>query len=153
MRRAFGLTAHFQTYFTFFPYSFEHFFLFSPYFCFNHYGNTGSHCVLLKHYSVDFLWWFDRKICRLFSFFSMVIKKEKLVKWQELKTALCNLTKKCFHWILSACSSGLGFRSNLQMNLEAKSMHGSSWKKKSIVSEFTLFFVLFTVNGLVWLVC
>ena len=39
----------------------------------------------------------------------------------------------------------------LQINLEAKSMHGSSWKKDSIISKFALFFagqVLFTVNGL-----
>ena len=39
----------------------------------------------------------------------------------------------------------------LQINLEAKSMYGSSWKKDSIISKFALFFagqVLFTVNGL-----
>ena len=44
-------------------------------------------------------------------------------------------------------------RKHLQINLEAKSMHGSSWKKDSIISEFALFFagqVLFTVNGLNW---
>ena len=44
-------------------------------------------------------------------------------------------------------------KSNLQVHLEAKSMHGSSWKKNSIVSVFILVFagqVLFTVNGLNW---
>ena len=75
--------------------------------------------------------------------------EKKVVKWQKFKTALCDLTeKKCFCWILSACSSGLRF----QINLEANSMHGCS-KKNSIVSEFTLFFaeqVLFTENGLNW---
>ena len=49
----------------------------------------------------------------------------------------CQMTEiqNCFCWILSACSSRLRF----QINLEAKSMHGSSWKK-SVVSELTLFF-------------
>ena len=41
----------------------------------------------------------------------------------------------------------------LQINLEAKSMHGSFWKKDFIISKFALFFagqVLFTVNGLLY---
>ena len=110
-----------------------------------------SHCVLLKHYySVDFPWWFDRKI----SFFSLLSKtwkleKEKLSNDRNSKLHFVIWQKNCFCWILSACSSGLRFH----INLEAKSMHGSSWKKKSIISEFTLFFagqVLFTVNGLNW---
>ena len=57
-----------------------------------------AHCVLLKHYySVDFPWWFDRKI----SFFSLLSKtadnmmiRKKIVKWQKFKTALCDLTNK-----------------------------------------------------------
>ena len=59
--------------------------------CFNHL-TTKTHCVLLEHYySVDFPWRFDRKI----SFFSLLSKTaEKLVKWQKVKTGLCDLMKK-----------------------------------------------------------
>ena len=112
-----------------------------------------AHCVLLKHYySVDFPWWFERKICRDFFHFTVWWSKRKnLSNDRNSKLHFAIWQKKCFSWILSACSSGLRFCKNLQINLEAKSMHGSSWKKNSIVSEFTLFFagqVLFTVNGL-----
>jgi len=56
-------------------------------------GNT--HCVLLKHYySVDFPWWFDRKI----SFFSLLRKTWKLEKkscqMTICKSAICDLTEK-----------------------------------------------------------
>ena len=55
---------------------------------------TSSKYVHLElYYSVDFPWWFDRKICRHFSFQA---SNKKLVKWQKFKTALCNLTKKQF---------------------------------------------------------
>ena len=46
------------------------------------------------------------------------------------------------------------FDANLQIDLEAKRMDGSSWNKKSIISVFILFFadqVEFTVNGLLLL--
>ena len=111
--------------------------------------SRGPHCILLKqYYSVDFPWWFDRKT----SFFSLLSKTWKLEKKSCQMTEIQNCTlwfdrKNCFCWILSACSSGLRFH----INLEAKSMHGSSWKKNSIVSVFILVFagqVLFTVNGL-----
>ena len=75
-----------------------------------------------------------------------LVSLAKLVKWQKCKSALCHLTEKLL-------VSNFIVQPNLQINLEAKSMHGSSWKKNSIVSEFTLFFaeqVLFTVNGLNW---
>jgi len=55
---------------------------------------SSSHYVHLElYYSVDFPWWFDRKICRHFSFQA---SNKKLVKWQKFKTALCNLTKKLY---------------------------------------------------------
>ena len=90
--------------------------------------NIGAHCVLLEHYySVDFPWWFDRKISFLSkSADNMMIGKKKLLNDRNTKLHFAIWQKKtCFCWILSACSSGLRF----QINLEAKSMHGSSWKK------------------------
>ena len=87
-----------------------------------------------------------------FSFYSMVIEKKKLVKWQKFKTALCNLTKNGFRWISSACSSELRCCTNLQIHLDAKSMDRSSWKK-CILTKFTIFFArqdFFTMNGHNW---
>ena len=100
--------------------------------------STIPHCVLLEHYySVDFPWWFDRKI----SFFSILNKtNEKLVKWQEFKAAFCDLTRKLLPSNFDRVQSGLRFDTNLQIDLEAKRMDGSSWNKNSIISVFTLFF-------------
>ena len=99
-----------------------------------------THCVLLKHYySVDFPWWFDRKI----SFFSLL---SKTCEMAECKATLCDLTEKLF-------VSNFIRWPNLQIILEVKSMDESSWKKNSIISVFILVFagqVLFTVNGLNW---
>jgi hypothetical protein len=81
------------------------------------------------------------------------LKKKNLSNDRNSKLHFVIWQKNCFSWILSACSSGLRFSKNLQINLEA--MHGSSWNFFSIISEFTLFFagqVLFTVNGLLWLI-
>ena len=43
----------------------------------------------------------QKSLQRLFSFYSMVIQKKKLVKWQKFKTALCDLTEKLllFHFV------------------------------------------------------
>ena len=61
-----------------------------------HFPAPTTHCVVLKHYySVDFPWWFDRKI----GFFSFL---RKVVKWQTLKAALCYLTKKLVSLVFSA---------------------------------------------------
>ena len=61
---------------------------------------TSPHCVLLEHYnSVDFPWWFDRKISFLVSLAKPLITwwlEKKVVKWQKFKTSLCNLTEKLF---------------------------------------------------------
>ena len=104
------------------------------------YSKTNAHCVLLKHYySVDFPWWFDRKI----SFFSLL---SKTCEMAECKATLCDLTEKLF-------VSNFIRWPNLQIILEVKSMNESSWKKNSIISVFILVFagqVLFTVNGLNW---
>jgi hypothetical protein len=54
---------------------------------FNNYIDNMTHCVLLKHYySVEFPWWFDRKI----SFFS------KTCEMAKCKATLCDLTEKLF---------------------------------------------------------
>ena len=88
------------------------------------------HCGLLEHYySVDFLWWFDRKI----SSFGLLSKTDKkLVKWQNVNPALCHLIEK------SAYVKFYQFP-NLQIDLEAKGMDGFYWKRNSIISVFTLF--------------
>ena len=134
----------------------QHLFLFFPkylYFkrhslCSKYCAYYISHWVLLKHYySVDFPWWFDRKLVSLVSSAKLGNWKKKLSNDRNSKLHFVIWQKNCFCWILSACSSGLRFH----INLEAKSMHGSSWKKNSIISVFILVFagqVLFTVNGL-----
>jgi len=72
---------------------------------------TSSHYVHLElYYSVDFPWWFDRKICRHFSFQA---SNKKLVKWQKFKTALCNLTKKPFRRISYLYKSTLVLKKKL----------------------------------------
>ena len=66
---------------------------------------ANAHCVLLEHYySMDFTWWFDRKI----SFFSIPSKTaKKFVNWQQFKAALCDLTEKnCFRRIKPSNWSG-----------------------------------------------
>ena len=57
------------------------------------------HCVLFKHYSVDFPWWFDRKT----SIFSLLSKTWKLKKKSCQMTEIQNCTlwfdrKNCFCW-------------------------------------------------------
>ena len=54
-------------------------------------SSCAAHCGLLKYYcSVDFIWWFDRKI----SFFSLVIKNslndriQNCILWFDKKTLL-----------------------------------------------------------------
>ena len=93
-----------------------------------------AHYVLLEHnYSVDFPWWFDRKIT-FFSLLSKTIDKIKLVKWQRFKTALCNLTKNCLRWILSALSLDWDlaqiFKSIWKPN---------AWKKLYYISFYSIF--------------
>ena len=89
----------------------------------------------------------QKNLQRLFSFYSMVIQKKKLVKWQKFKTALCDLTKKLL--LLNIV--------RVQFWTEISNQSGSqihAWillKKNSIISVFILVFagqVLFTVNGL-----
>ena len=58
------------------------------------------HTVLLKHYySVDFPWWFDRKI--FFSFYSKS-KWKNLSNDRNSKLHFAIWQKNCFRWILSA---------------------------------------------------
>ena len=102
---------------------------------------TFTHCVLLKHYySVDYPWWFDRKICRGFFHFTIWwLKRKNLSNDRNSKLHFAIWQINCFRWILSACSSGLRFCTNLQINLEAKSMHGSSWKKNLLYQNLLYF--------------
>ena len=65
------------------------------------------------------------------------VSKYILTSFSILELITCKLCKDC----------------SVQINLEAKSMHESSWKKDSIISVFILVFagqVLFTMNGLNW---
>ena len=89
-----------------------------------------AHYILLKHYySVDFPWWFDRKICRLFFHFTVWWSKRKnLLNDRNSKLHFVIWPKNCFHRISSVCSSGLRFYTNLQTNLDANSMDGFSLK-------------------------
>ena len=98
--------------------------------CFNHL-TTKTHCVLLEHYySVDFPWWFDRKI----SFLSktadnMMIRKKKLLNdrnsklhfviWRKKAASIESKSKTIFsvksswevHWIIM-------FQKDLVWNLQ-----------------------------------
>ena len=56
----------------------------------------------------------------------IMVKKKNLLKWQKIETALCDLTKKLLPSYFVSGQSGLRFATNLQINLEAKSMDGSS---------------------------
>ena len=86
------------------------------------------------------------KFAETFSLHSMVIEKKKLVKWQKFKTALCDLTKK----LLPSNFFSTQFWTEI-LHKSGCQIHGWILLKKSITSEFTLFFaVLFTVNGLNW---
>ena len=90
---------------------------------FNNYIDNMTHCVLLKHYySVEFPWWFDRKI----SFFS------KTCEMAKCKATLCDLTEKLF-------VSNFIRWPNLQIILEVKSMDESSWKKIYYISFYSSF--------------
>ena len=115
------------------------------------------------------LW--NKVFCRMFGLIVMLIMTLSghpwlIIRWWSKRKTLSNdrnsklhiviWQKNCFSWILSACSSGLRFSKNLQINLEAKSMHGSSWNFFSIISVFILVCagqVLFSVNGLNWSQC
>ena len=58
-----------------------------------------AHCIRPEHYcSVDFPWWFDRKI----SFFSVLAKKSWNDKYSKLQSAIWR--KNCFRRILSESS-------------------------------------------------
>ena len=57
-----------------------------------------------------------------------LVSSVKLVKWQECKTALCDLTEK----LLASNFIGLP---NLQIILKSKSMDESSWKFHTITNQ------------------
>ena len=58
-------------------------------------------------------------------FLAHIMMTKKLVKRQKFKTALCDLTKK----LLPSILSGVRFGRRLWIDLEAKRMDESSWKK------------------------
>ena len=105
---------------------------------------ANTHCVCLEHYySVDFPWWFDRKIS-FFSFlcktaYNMMIGKKNVVKWQKFKTTLCDLTEKLFQLAGLDWDFKSIWKPNLLIILEVKSMHGCSWKKIYCISFYSSF--------------
>ena len=104
---------------------------------------TSSHYVHLElYYSVDFPWWFDRKICRHFSFQA---SNKKLVKWQKFKTALCNLTKKPFRRISYLYKSTLVLKkklSALQFNVPIQD--GSIGEASAADISYYYYYILLT---------
>ena len=65
--------------------------------------------------------------------------EKKITKWQKIKTALCDLTKKLLPSNFVSRQSGLRFATNLQI-------HGWILLKKNLLYQLLLYF--FTVNGL-----
>ena len=106
---------------------------------------TITHCVLLTHYySVDFPWWFDRKIILPKPPMKWWGWKRKFCQMAKVKTAFCDLTEKLL------VSNFIG-QPNLQIILEAKSMDESSWKK-ILLYQFLLYFLQFKSFPL-WMAC
>ena len=89
---------------------------------------TMAHWVILEHYySMDFTWWFDRKI----SFFSIISKTaEKFVNWQQFKAALFGLTEKKL--LPSNKTFKLMWRSNAWMD---------PLEKNTLLYQFLLYFL------------
>ena len=57
-----------------------------------------AHCVLLRHYySVNFPWWFDRKICRVQT---KLVRSSFFVKLQSADLNFCHLTSFFFASII-----------------------------------------------------
>jgi hypothetical protein len=107
--------------------------------------HTACHLHTVSLTGDDLTWWFDRKICRdIFHFTESALDQKNSLNDKISKLLFAIWRKNCSRRF----SSG---RTNLQIDLEAKFMDGSSWIKIYIILIFTLFyagFVLFTVNGL-----
>ena len=72
------------------------------------------------------------------------VSAAKLVRWQNVKLQLCDLTEKLF------VSNFIG-RPNLQIILEVKSMDESPWKK-ILLYQFLLYFLKFKSFS-PWMAC